>query len=86
MYFKQWGVPNSTENIAFMSTLISYENRGIPNATQDVVLGYLNTRCVLSTSPQDVYILGLMDVFWVNGWTSWKHCLENALSTNPQDV
>ena len=36
------------------------------------------------TSPQDVYILGLMDVFWVNVWTSCKH-LEDALSTSPQD-
>ena len=33
----------------------------------------------LRTSPQHVYILGLMDVFWVNVWTSWKRCLEDVL-------
>ena len=26
----------------------------------------------LRASPPDVYILGLVDVFWVNVWMSWK--------------
>ena len=33
----------------------------------------------LKPSHQDVYILGLMDVFWVYVWTSWKRCLEDVL-------